>query len=47
MSRFIDCFVGNYDDRLQWEYTIWLNLTAKGKQASVDVIRERRESRER
>jgi hypothetical protein len=43
MTRFIDRFVGNYDDRLQWEYTIWLNLTAKGEQASADVVRKRRE----
>jgi hypothetical protein len=39
MTRFIDRFVGHYDDRLQWEYTIWLNLTAKGEQASADVVR--------
>ncbi len=45
MTRFADRFVGHYDDRLQWEYTIWLNLTAKGEQASADVIRERREGR--
>jgi hypothetical protein len=45
MTRFIDRFVGHYDDRLQWEYTIWLNLTAKGEQASADVVRKRSESR--
>jgi hypothetical protein len=39
MTRFIDRFVGHYDDRLQWEYTIWLNLTPKGEQASADVVR--------
>jgi hypothetical protein len=41
MTRFVDCFVGNYDDRLQWEYTIWLNLTPKGELASENVVRKR------
>jgi hypothetical protein len=45
MKRFVDRFVGNYDDRLEWEYTIWLNLTAKGEQAAADVVRKRREGR--
>jgi hypothetical protein len=45
MTRFVDRFVGKYDDRLQWEYTIWLNLTAKGEQAAADVVRKRREDR--
>jgi hypothetical protein len=44
MTRFIDRFIGNYDDRLEWEYTIWLNLTAKGEQASADVLRKRSDS---
>lgn len=38
MSRFTDRFVRHYDDRLGWEYTIWLNLTAKGEQASADIV---------
>jgi hypothetical protein len=38
MTRFIDRFVGHYDDPLEWEYAIWLNLTAKGQQASNDIV---------
>jgi hypothetical protein len=38
MTRFTDRFVRHYDDRLGWEYTIWLNLTAKGEQASADIV---------
>ena len=38
MTRFTDLFVGRYDDRLEWEYTIWLNLTAEGQQASNDIV---------
>ena len=38
MTRFTDLFVGHYDDRLEWEYTIWLNLTDKGQQASNDIV---------
>jgi hypothetical protein len=38
MTRFIGRFVERYDDRLGWEYTIWLNLTAKGQEASADII---------
>jgi hypothetical protein len=37
MTRFIDRFVGHYDDRLGWEYAIWFNLTAEGQQAAADV----------
>lgn len=40
MSQFTDRFVEHHDDRLGWEYTIWLNLTAEGEGASADVIRE-------
>jgi hypothetical protein len=36
MARFIDRFVGHYDDRREWEYTIWFNLTAEGEQVSAD-----------
>jgi len=38
MTRYVDRFVGHYDDRLKWQYSIWLNLTAKGRQASADII---------
>jgi hypothetical protein len=38
MTRFVDRFVGHYDDPLEWQYSIWLNLTAKGQQASNDIV---------
>ena len=38
MTRFVDRFVGHHDDPLEWQYTIWLNLTAKGQQASNDIV---------
>jgi hypothetical protein len=38
MTRFTDRFVGHYDDRRQWEYTIWFNLTPKGEQVSADYV---------
>jgi hypothetical protein len=38
LTRFIDRFVGHYDDRRQWEYTIWFNLTPKGEQVSADYV---------
>ncbi len=38
MARFIDHFVGHYDDQRQWQYTIWLNLTAAGQQASNEIV---------
>ena len=38
MTRFIDRFVGHYDDPLEWEYAIWLNLTANGQRASDDIV---------
>jgi hypothetical protein len=40
MTQFVDRFVGRHDDQLQWQYTIWLNLTAKGQQASNDIVRK-------
>jgi hypothetical protein len=40
MARFVDRFVGHYDDRLEWQYSIWLNLTAKGQEASADIVRK-------
>jgi len=42
MTRFTDRFVRHYDDRLAWEYTIWLNLTAKGEKASAEIVRKRK-----
>jgi hypothetical protein len=38
MTQFIGRFVGRYDDEHQWQYTIWFNLTAKGQQASNDIV---------
>jgi hypothetical protein len=38
MTQFIGRFAGRYDDQLQWQYTIWLNLTAKGQQASNAIV---------
>jgi hypothetical protein len=32
--------VGRYDDPDSWEYATWLNLTAKGQQASADIVRK-------
>ena len=31
-------FVGHHDDQHQWQYTIWLNLTTQGQQASDDIV---------
>jgi hypothetical protein len=45
MTRFVDRFVGHYDDPLEWEYAIWLNLTPKGEQASAEIVRKRSDSR--
>ena len=39
MTRFIGRFVGHYDNRREWQYMIWLNLTAKGHQASNDMVK--------
>lgn len=36
MTRFIDIFVGCNEDPIQWQYRIWLDLTAKGRQVSAD-----------
>ena len=38
MTRFTDCFVEHYDDRHQWAYKIWFNLTPKGEQVSADYV---------
>jgi self-protective colicin-like immunity protein len=38
MTRFADRFVGHHGDRHGWQYTIWLNLTAKGQQASEAIV---------
>jgi len=40
MTRFTDRFVTHHEDRLGWEYTIWLNLTEKGEQASNAIARK-------
>jgi hypothetical protein len=45
MKRFTDLFIGHHDDPHMWEYAIWLNLTAKGEQASADVVRKRSDRR--
>jgi hypothetical protein len=44
MTRFVDRFVGHYDDPREWQYSIWLNLTAKGQQASADIVRKTTDS---
>lgn len=31
MARFISLFVDQYEDRMVWEYAIWMNLTEKGE----------------
>ena len=41
MTRFIERFVIQYDDRMGWEYAIWFNLTAKGEQASAEFVDDR------
>jgi hypothetical protein len=38
MTRFVDTFVGCYDDPLQWQYVIWLDLTATGQQVSNALV---------
>jgi hypothetical protein len=38
MTQFVDRFVGRHDDPFEWQYTIWLNLTAKGQQASNAIV---------
>jgi len=35
MERFAERFVAHYDDRYEWAYKIWLNLTAKGREQSA------------
>jgi hypothetical protein len=35
MTRFTDRFVANYDDRYEWAYKVWLNLTPKGREVSA------------
>jgi hypothetical protein len=36
MTRLTDRFISHYEDRHEWAYKIWLNLTAKGRQVSAD-----------
>lgn len=38
MTRFVDTFVRCYDDPLQWQYVIWLDLTATGQQVSNALV---------
>lgn len=38
MTRFIDRFVGHYDDRHEWAYKIWFNLTKTGERVSTDFV---------
>jgi hypothetical protein len=40
MERLTERIVGRYDDPDSWEYSTWLNLTAKGQQASADIVRK-------
>jgi len=40
MTRFVDRFIGHYDNPLQWQYAIWLNLTGKGQQALAEILRK-------
>jgi hypothetical protein len=35
MTRFTDRFVAHYDDRYEWAYKVWLNLTAEGREVSA------------
>jgi hypothetical protein len=35
MMRFAELFVRHYDNRHEWAYKIWLNLTPLGRQAST------------
>jgi hypothetical protein len=44
MTQFVSRFVGSYDDELQWQYTIWLNLTATGQQVSNALVGDAPES---
>lgn len=40
MERLTERIVGRYDDPDSWEYSTWLNLTAKGQQASANIVRK-------
>jgi hypothetical protein len=40
MMRFTDSFVAHYDDRYEWAYKIWLNLTPEGREASTAFVDE-------
>jgi hypothetical protein len=44
MERLTDRIVGRYDDPDSWEYATWLNLTAKGEQASAEIVRRNRKA---
>lgn len=38
MVRLADRFVSHYDNRHEWAYKIWLNLTAKGRKVSAEFV---------
>jgi hypothetical protein len=41
MTGLTERIVDQYDDPDSWEYSTWLNLTAKGRKASADVVSTR------
>ena len=41
MESLTERIIGRYDDPDSWEYSTWLNLTAKGQQASADIVRKK------
>ena len=38
MTRFVDRFIEHYEDRREWKYAIWLDLTPKGQEASNHIV---------
>lgn len=41
MSRFITLFVDRYEDRIEWEYRIWINLTDAGERVATEARQKR------
>ena len=37
MARFITLFVDRYEDRIEWEYRIWINLTDAGERVAAEA----------
>jgi len=37
MAQFIALFVDRYEDRIAWEYRIWINLTDAGEQMATEA----------